>query len=69
MKDNYLGQTIKALRKEQGLSQRRLGELIGFSNQTVSFWESGRMEPNADTLVKLAKYFNVSIDYLLGLED
>ena len=69
MKNNYLGQMIKTLRLEQNLSQRKLGEILGFSNQTVSFWEIGRLEPNIDTLIKIAQYFEVSCDYLLGLED
>ncbi len=60
---------IKTLRLEQNLSQRKLGEILGFSNQTVSFWEIGRLEPNIDTLIKIAQYFEVSCDYLLGLED
>ena len=60
---------IKTLRLEHNLSQRKLGEILGFSNQTVSFWEIGRLEPNIDTLIKIAQYFEVSCDYLLGLED
>lgn len=51
---------------EKGLSQRRLGELLGFCNQTVSFWEGGLREPDLDTLICIAEFFDVSIDYLLG---
>ena len=69
MVNNYLGQMIKSLRLEQHLTQRQLGEILGFSNQTVSFWETGRLEPNIDTLIKIAQYFEVSCDYLVGLED
>ncbi len=66
MKNNYFGRVLKELRIEKGLSQRRMGELLGFCNQTVSFWESGQREPDLDTLIRVAEFFDVSIDYLLG---
>lgn len=69
MKDNVFGKTLKQLRTEQKLSQRQLGEKIGFCNQTISFWESGGREPDLDALVKISKYFEVSVDFLLGLSD
>lgn len=69
MKNNFLGKTIKELRLEEGISQRELGNRLNVCNQTVSFWESGQREPDLDTLLKIAKYFNVTADYLLGLED
>lgn len=68
MKNNEFGQILKELRTERGLSQRELGEAIGFCNQTVSFWESGQREPDLDTLLILGKFFDVSVDYLLGNE-
>lgn len=40
-----------------------------FQNITVSFWESGQREPDLDSLVMIARYFDVSADYLLGLSD
>lgn len=69
MKNNNLGKTIKELRTQQGLSQRQLGEKLDVCNQTVSFWESGKREPDLDTLVKISEYFGVSVDYLLGKSD
>ncbi|MDE7349313.1 MAG: helix-turn-helix domain-containing protein [Clostridia bacterium] len=66
MKNNVFGKTLKQLRIEQGLSQRLLGEKLGFCNQTVSFWESGQREPDLDSLVKISNFFDVSIDFLLG---
>ena len=69
MKNNYLGKKIKELRLEQNLSQRELGEALGFSNQTLSFWEIGQREPDVDALIKISKFFNVPSDYLLGLID
>lgn len=68
MKDNVFGAVLRTLRKEMGLSQRELGEKLGFCNQTVSFWESGQREPDLDALVALSKFFQVTADYLLGLE-
>ena len=69
MKDNFFGVKLKELRIEKGLSQRKLGEIFGVCNQTVSFWETGSREPDLDALVKIADFFEVSVDYLLGRED
>lgn len=66
MKENLFGKILRELRLENGISQRALGDTLNMSNQTVSFWETGSREPDLDTLVKLAEYFNVSVDYLLG---
>lgn len=68
MRDNKFGIILKELRKEVNLSQDQLGKKLGFSNQTVSFWESGKREPSLDALVSVAKYFDVSVDFLLGIE-
>lgn len=65
MKDNHFGTTLKELRMEFGLSQRELGARLGFCNQTISFWENGSREPDLDSLVKIAEYFSVTIDFLL----
>ena len=69
MKGNFFGVKLKELRIEKGLSQRKLGELLGFCNQTVSFWETGSREPDLDALVKIADFFEVSVDFLLNRED
>lgn len=69
MKNNNLGKAIKDLRIAQGISQRELGEKLGVCNQTVSFWESGKREPDLDTLIIISDYFGVSVDYLLGKSD
>ncbi len=60
-----LGERIKALRKEAGLSQGALGERIGSDSQRVSRYENGRITPSVDAVVRIAEAFNVSIDYLL----
>ena len=65
MKDNYFGKTLKSLRIEKGLSQRKLGEALQVVNQTISFWESGSREPDIDTLLEIAKFFQVPVSYLI----
>lgn len=65
MRNNVFGKKLKELRTEKGLSQHKLGENLGFCNQTVSFWESGSREPDLDTLVKIAHFFEISLDDLL----
>ena len=69
MKDNFFGEKLKELRLEKGLSQRKLGEIFGVCNQTVSFWETGIREPDLDALVEIANFFDVSVDFLLGRKD
>jgi len=69
MENNYFGKALKELRLAEGISQRELGKRLNVCNQTVSFWESGQREPDLDSLLKIAKYFQVSADYLLGLDD
>ena len=65
MKNNVFGKRLKELRLEKGLSQRKLGEVFNVCNQTISFWEIGSREPDLDTLLKLARFFDVSLEHLL----
>ena len=69
MKDNEFGKNLRVLRNEKNLSQTDLGNIFSVSRQTISSWESGQREPSIDTLVNIAKFFNVTTDYLLGTED
>ena len=69
MKNNYFGEKLKELRIEKGLSQRKFGEIFDVCNQTVSFWETGSREPDIDTIIKIAYFFEVSTDYLFGRKD
>ncbi len=66
MKSNNFGKILKELRTEKELSQKEFGEKLGFCNQSISFWESGRREPDFDTLILISDFFGVSTDYLLG---
>jgi transcriptional regulator with XRE-family HTH domain len=65
MKDNIFGKNLKSLRIEKGISQQKLGEILGFCNQTISFWESGSREPDLYTLLAIARFFEVPIEELL----
>ena len=60
---------IRELRIEHGLSQEKVGELIGVTRYAVYSYEKGRACPEMKGLITLAKYFEVSIDYLAGLTD
>ena len=60
---------IKELRIEKNLSQKSLAEQIGVSQKAIDFWEKNINEPKASYIVQLAKFFNVTTDYLLGLTD
>jgi transcriptional regulator with XRE-family HTH domain len=57
---------LKKLRKEKNLYQKELAEHLGVSRPTITQYESGTRKPDNETLGKIADYFNVSIDYLLG---
>ena len=52
---------------ESGKSDYVIKKDLGFTNSVISGWRIGRAKPSADAIVKLAVYFNVSTDYLLGL--
>lgn len=56
---------LRTLRKNKGLSMKELGEIIGVAESTVSQYETGKREPDFETLLKLGEYFNVTVDYLL----
>ena len=60
---------LKELRTAKGISQKELGIAIGATYSAVSYWETGVNEPKISHVSALAKYFDVSADYLLGLED
>lgn len=57
---------LKELRENLGLSQYAFADRFGVAQSTVGNWESGIREPNFDTIQRLADFFGVSVDYLLG---
>lgn len=60
---------IKRLREEKGLNQVELGKVVDVSGQAMGMYENEKRDLNTDTIIKLAEFFNVSIDYLLGKSD
>lgn len=60
---------LKALRKEKDLKQSELAEAINVTQRKISYWETGQLEPDLESLWKLSDYFNVSIDFLIGKID
>jgi DNA-binding XRE family transcriptional regulator len=64
-----LSSRIFDLRKEFGLTQGDLGDIVGVVKSTISLYEHGRSVPNDQIKTAMCRYFNVSMDYLLGLTD
>ncbi|MDD2235353.1 MAG: helix-turn-helix transcriptional regulator [Desulfitobacteriaceae bacterium] len=60
---------LKMLRRKMNLTQKELGEKIGLSNKTISNYEKRDRQPDNETLLKLANFFDVSVSYLLGETD
>ena len=57
------------LRKERNISQAKLAAALEVSYSVVCYWETDRSEPTAINLVKIADFFDVSVDYLLGRKE
>ena len=63
------GQKIKELRQEKGLTQAQLAEKISTTASTIGKYEREELQPNVDMIISLSKFFGVSADYILGLEN
>ncbi|MDE7280391.1 MAG: helix-turn-helix domain-containing protein [Ruminiclostridium sp.] len=63
------GEILRSLRKQSGLTQSELGRRVGLSKAVVSKYENGMGYPTFDTLIRIAKFFSVTTDYLLGAEN
>lgn len=57
---------LKEIRKEKGITQIELARKLGVATGTVGNWESGKREPDFDTMTKIARFFGVSVDWLIG---
>ena len=60
---------LREIRERENISQNALANALGITRASVNAWEMGISAPNAQSLVMLSKYFNVSVDYLLGLDN
>ena len=58
-------EALRRLRRVKGISMKELGKKIGVAESTISQYETGKREPDFETLLKLGEFFNVSVDYLL----
>ena len=59
-------ENLKRLRIETGVSQKSLAEAIGVSQQSINKYENHKIEPDIETLIRIADYFKTSVDYLVG---
>ncbi len=66
---NVIGERIKALRLKNNITIAELSNIVGLSAPAISNYERGTRVPDADTLIKLAKYFRCTSDYVLGLSE
>lgn len=66
---NVIGEKIKELRKENGITQEELAKNIDVSTSMVGMYETNARKPSYEVLIKIAKYFGVSTDYLLNTEE
>ena len=60
---------LKEIRKSKGISQLKLAMDLNTTQNTISRYETGEREPGINELIKLADYFNISVDYLIGRTD
>ena len=60
---------LKALREERKLTQRELAEKLHTTQRKVSYWESGKIEPDLENLWKIADLFDVTLDELIGRKE
>ncbi len=59
---------LRELRRQRGITMKELGNAFGLAESTISQYETGKRQPDNETLVKFAEYFHVTVDYLLGKE-
>lgn len=64
-----LGQRLKGLREEAGMTQKEVAAKLGINSVTYMHYEKSQRQPSLSMLADMAKLFDVSVDYLLGLSD
>ena len=64
-----LGRKLRSLRLDRGLHQRQVAERIGVTTSVISAYENNIRQPSYEVFIKLARLFDVSADYLLGIDD
>ena len=69
MANQFFSTRVKELREKSGLSMDQLAKQLGVTKSRVNMWENNGTIPRMNVLVELAKFFNVTTDYLLGNDD
>ena len=69
MREILFAEKLKTLRREIDMTQNQLADVLETTQRKVSYWESGKIEPDLCSLWKIADFFDVSVDYLLGRKD
>ena len=64
-----IGKRIKELRSEIDITQNKLADILGVTQDSISLWETEKRIPDTQYVITLAKFFDVTTDYLLGLTD
>ena len=64
-----IGERIKEIRKDNHLTQAEFGKLLSVSQDSISLWETGKAYPMIQHVIIIAKTFNVSSDYILGISE
>lgn len=62
-------ENLKKLRKNKGLTQVQFAEIFNISSGTIAMWETNKRIPDTSMLIKIAEYFDVTVDYLLGKDN
>ena len=62
-------ENLKKLREEAGITQKGLADAIGVSQQSINKYENHNIEPDIETLMRIARFFNTSVDYVVGNTD
>lgn len=66
---NRFAERLKYLRESRGISQTTLAQVMNVTQSTISKWESGAREPKINEIIKLAKFFAETTDFLLGADE
>ena len=60
---------IREIRRQRGITMKQLGVVVDLAESTISQYETGKREPDNETLLKISEYFGVTVGYLLGAEE
>lgn len=63
---NTLPNVLRELRKSKGITQKEVARDLNITDRTYGHYETGKREPSIDMLIEIAKYYNISIDVLVG---